>query len=99
MQSSNELSEKQKTNLRDEVADFIIRYSKGLYSWAETDLFRRIVERHIEFKTIYIVRGIDGSIIAVARWNIEKNLAHLWDFVVRKNNEIILLLLVQQKPT
>ena len=55
-------------NLESELAEFVIKYSDGLYSAYERVHIEKYIHLHIQFGTLIVVRE-KRQIVGVARWN------------------------------
>lgn len=55
--------------LAEELTVFFICHGEGLFTWHYFEAIMKEFEKHLEYKTIMIVRG-DKRIIGAARWNI-----------------------------
>lgn len=67
-----------------EITEFVAKY--GIYSLADRDKIKDILKKHIEYKTIIIVRDKQG-ILAVCRWNMTEDIAQILDLIIRENKE------------
>jgi len=73
------------TNI-DEIVKFIIDHGKGLYDLLNLEAIKEFVIKHLEYKTIIIVRDEEG-ILAVCRWNMTTiDTAYVLDLIIRKGH-------------
>ena len=74
------------SDLIDEIADFVIKNGQGLYTRLDWDVIKEFAKKHIDYKTIIIVRDEQG-ILAVCRWNIINiETAFIMDLIIRKGH-------------
>lgn len=68
----------------NEITDFAIK--EGNYGHIDREKIKEFVKKHIEYKTIIIVKDKQG-ILAVCRWNMTLDTAQILDLIIRKNEE------------
>ena len=80
--------------IADEILEFWKKY--GYYDYPQ-EILLEAINKHLEFKTIEYVK-LKNQIVALARWNVEEDTAHILDCVVRpdfKNKRLIKLMLLR----
>lgn len=69
----------------EEIVDFVIAQSEGLYHNLQRPQIESFIEMHIGFHTLMVVRS-DGKIIGVCRWNwIDNHSVNILDLIIHKN--------------
>lgn len=63
----------------------MIDEGEGLYSPDDFNYLIYIIEKHVHYDTIVIVRDEKDKITAVCRWNIKDNEATIHDLIIRKD--------------
>lgn len=67
-----------------EIADFIIKYGKGLYEEYERSLIESYIDEHIGFGTLLVIRDKQKRIVSAVRWNwATRDTAKILDLVIR----------------
>lgn len=56
--------------LAEELTVFFICHGEGLFTWEYFEAIMKEFEKHLEYKTVHILRDEKGKMIAAARWNI-----------------------------
>lgn len=70
----------------DEIAEFVMKNGKGLYTRLDWDIIKKFAKKHIDYKTIITVRDKQG-ILAVCRWNMPNiETAFIMDLIIRKGH-------------
>lgn len=94
-------STKSLESIAKEIADFVIRYSDGLYNESERSAVEGYVKIHINYSTIMLIRDMDGKIVAVCRWNwLEWDRARVLDLIIRpdfRNGKVLRDMLLRAK--
>lgn len=68
----------------EEITEFVTK--NGIYNAIDKDKIKEVVRKHIEYKTIIIVRDEQG-ILAVCRWNIISDTAKILDLIIREGHK------------
>ena len=77
----------------DEIVDFMVLSGNGLYGFHQYKELREAIEKHLEYKTIIVVRDDEG-ISALCRWNITHDglAAYIIDLIMRKDKKSMKLI-------
>ena len=68
----------------DEAADFLLKYS----TYEDREKLRERIQKHVQYKTAYIVRDKNDSIVSVCLWNISPDYAvvDVFDCAIREDH-------------
>ena len=74
-------------NFLNEIAEFAIKNGGELYTKLDWNVIKSFAKKHLDYKTIIIVRDKEG-ILAVCRWNmVTPKTAHILDLIIRKGHK------------
>ena len=65
------------------VVNFIIEES--YHTERQREELNEVIEKHFQYGTIFALQDMLG-VVAMVRWNIDGDIAHVLDFVVRKDS-------------
>lgn len=84
----------------NEIADFVIKYSDGLYTKDDHEHISSYAYVHAVYNTLIVARN-KGKIVAVCRWNwITNNEAKILDLIIRpdyRNKQVARDMLLKAK--
>lgn len=79
-------SERKNKILAEELTIFFIIYGEGLFTWGYFEAIMKEFEKHLDYRTIKVIRGDSGKLIGAVRWNvISDDSAEILDCCVHEN--------------
>ena len=66
----------------DEVVNFIIE--EGYHTERQREELTEAIRKHFQYGTVFVLQDILG-IMAMVRWNKDGDIAHILDFIVRRD--------------